>query len=142
MERFPEGLLPLGEVFTSFNPMYGQGISLSAGQALSLRRALERCAEGGARRDLAASYFEGCRDLNATGWSVMETRDLAFPSTKGVRPSDLEERWYVGNAVRLLAAKDPEVHALTVRVTHLLDPPSSLECTGIVERALAAMSSE
>ncbi len=115
MESFPEGLLPLGEVFTSFNPMYGQGISLSAGQALSLRRALERCAEGGARRDLAASYFEGCRDLNATGWSVMETRDLAYPSTKGARPSDLEERWRVGNAVRLLAEKDPEVGVLNVR---------------------------
>ena len=142
IESFPEGLLPLGEVFTSFNPMYVQGISLAAGQALSLRRALEQCAESGSRRDLAASYFEGCSDLNATGWSVMETRDLAYPSTKGARPSDLEERWRVGNAVRLLAEKDPEVHALTVRVTHLLEPPSSLESAGIVERALAAMGSE
>ena len=142
MERFPEGLLPLGEVFTSFNPMYGQGISLAGGQALSLRRALEKCAENGSRRDLAPSYFEGCADLNATGWSVMETHDLAYPSTKGARPSDLEERWRVGNAVRLLAEKDPEVHALTVRVTHLLEPPRSLERFGVVERALAAMSSE
>jgi 2-polyprenyl-6-methoxyphenol hydroxylase-like FAD-dependent oxidoreductase len=142
LERFPEGLLPLGEVFTSFNPMYGQGISLAAGQALSLRRALEKCAESNSRRDLAASYFEGCSDLNATGWSVMETRDLAYPSTKGARPSDLEERWRVGNAVRSLAEKDPEVHALTVRVTHLLEPPSSLERSGVVERALAAANSE
>jgi 2-polyprenyl-6-methoxyphenol hydroxylase-like FAD-dependent oxidoreductase len=142
MENFPEGLLPLGEVFTSFNPMYGQGMSLAAGQALALREALEQCAERGSDRDLAASYFGGCGDLNATGWAVMETRDLVYPSTNGSRPPDLEKRWRIGKAVRLLADKDPQVHALTVRVIHLLEPPSVLESTGIVERALAAMSSE
>ena len=142
MDRFPEGVLPLGEVFTSFNPMYGQGISLSAGQALSLRRALEQCANRGSDRDLATSYFEGCANLNATGWSVMETRDLAYPSTKGPRPSDLEERWRVGQAMRLLAEDDPDVHALTVRVTHLLEPPSSLQSADIVERAFAALAAK
>jgi hypothetical protein len=30
----------MGEALTSFNPMYGQGISLSAGQALALRTTL------------------------------------------------------------------------------------------------------
>ena len=142
MDRFPEGVLPLGEAFTSFNPMYGQGISLSAGQALSLRRALEQCAERGSHRGLASSYFEGCANLNATGWSVMETRDLAYPSTKGPRPSDLEERWRVAQAIRLLAEHDPDVHALTVRVTHLLEPPSSLQSADIVERAFAALAAK
>ena len=142
MDRFPEGVLPLGENFTSFNPMYGQGISLSAGQALSLRGALEQCAERGSQQGLAASYFDGCADLNATGWTAMETRDLAYPSTKGTRPSDLEERWRFGQAVRLLAEHDADVHALTVRVTHLLESPSSLQGRDIVERALAAFDSK
>jgi 2-polyprenyl-6-methoxyphenol hydroxylase-like FAD-dependent oxidoreductase len=139
MESFPLGLLPLGEVFTSFNPMYGQGISLAAGQALSLRQALEQSAETGSDRELAATYFQGCSDLNATGWSVMETRDLAYPSTKGPRASDLEERWRIGQAIRLLAETDLDVHTLSVRVTHLLEPPSALQNSGIVERALAAL---
>ena len=142
MDRLPEGVLPLGEAFTSFNPMYGQGISLSAGQALSLRAALERCAESGHQKDLAAHYFEGCVDLNATGWSVMETRDLAYSSTKGPRPPDLEDRWRNGRAIRLLAEHDADVHAMTVRVTHLLEPPSSLQRSGIVERALAEADSK
>ena len=142
MDRFPERVLPLGEAFTSFNPMYGQGISLSAGQGLSLRRALEQCAKRGSYRGLAASYFEGCGNLNATAWSVMETRDLAYPSTKGPRPADLEERWHVGQAIRLLAEHDPDVHAWTVRVTHLLESPSSLQSADIIERALAALGSK
>ena len=136
MDSFPDGLIPLGEAFTSFNPMYGQGISLSAGQALALRDALRECvADGGGLNGLANGYFNGSVDFNAVGWSVMETRDLAYDSTQGPRPADLEERWRMGQAIRRLAELDPEVHKLTVRVTHLLDPPSSLQDPAIVERA-------
>lgn len=141
MDRFPAGILPLGEVFTSFNPIYGQGISLAAGQALSLREALRHCADSGSMTKLAELYFQGCEDLNATGWSVMETRDLAYSSTKGNRPADIEERWRLGRAVRLLAEKDTDVHTLTVRVTHLLEPPSSLQQPEIANRALEMLDS-
>ena len=133
MARFPEGLLPMGEALTSFNPMYGQGISLAAGQALALRGALGACGDLG----LAAEYFNRCQQLNSIGWSVMETRDLAYSSTEGVRPADLEERWRMGSAIRQLAEQDPTVHALTVRVTHLLEPPDALNRADIVERARA-----
>ena len=141
MEGFPRGVLPLGEVFTSFNPMYGQGMSLAAGQAVALRQALQQCAEAGSLRDLATLYFQGCEGLNATGWSVMETRDLAYSSTKGERPADLKERWRMAQAIRNLAEDDVDVHALSVRVTHLLEPPSSLQHPDIVRRALETLNS-
>ena len=141
MEGFPRGVLPLGEVFTSFNPMYGQGMSLAAGQAVALRQALQQCAEAGSLRDLATLYFQGCEGLNATGWSVMETRDLAYSSTKGERPADLQERWRMAQAIRNLAEDDVDVHALSVRVTHLLEPPSSLQRLDIVRRALETLDS-
>lgn len=131
MPRFPDGLLPMGEALTSFNPMYGQGISLSAGQALSLRAGLLDTTDG----SLASRYFTGCENLNSAGWSVMETRDLAYPSTEGERPEDLENRWRIGAAIRRLAEQDTEVHTLSVRVTHLLEPPAVLTRPDIVERA-------
>jgi len=65
----------------------------------------------------------------------METRDLAYSSTEGELPSDLDEQWRMGIAIRMLSEIDPEVHALTARVTHLLDPPSVLSRPDIVERA-------
>jgi hypothetical protein len=132
MPRFPVGLLPMGEAITSFNPMYGQGISLAAGQALSLRAVLA----DGQNDDLASHYFAGCLELNSIGWSVMETRDLAYPSTTGERPAGLEDRWRMGVAIRKLAEQDAEVHALSVHVTHLLESPKSLARPDIVERAL------
>ena len=137
MPQFPEGLIPMGEALTSFNPMYGQGISLSAGQALALRTTLANSSS----EKFASEYFRHCKNLNLIGWTVMETRDLAYSSTEGELPSDLDERWRMGIAIRKLAEIDPEVHALTVRVTHLLDPPSVLSRPEIVERANDLMES-
>jgi len=131
MPGFPDGLLPMGEALASFNPMYGQGMSLAAGQALSLRAAVSI----GLDSDLTARYFDGCNTLNGVGWSVMETRDFAHESTSGERPSDLEDRWRAAMAIRGLAEVDPEVHALSVRVTHLLEPPSVMARPDIIERA-------
>ncbi len=130
MERFPRGVIPMGEAVTSFNPMYGQGISLSAGQAKAMRSALT-----GGLDCLAPRYFESSDALNQVGWSVMETRDLEHPSTVGERPADLENRWKMGAAIRKLAEVDAEVHRLSVNVTHLLEPPSVLAREDIVERA-------
>jgi len=131
MPGFPDGLLPMGEALASFNPMYGQGMSLAAGQALSLRAAVSI----GLDSDLTARYFDGCNTLNGVGWSVMETRDFAHESTSGERPSDLEDRWRAAMAIRGLAEVDPEVHALSVRVTHLLEPPSVMARPDIIEHA-------
>jgi hypothetical protein len=131
MPDFPRGLLPLGEALASFNPMYGQGMSLAAGQALSLREAIKEGFDG----NLAARYFGGCNVLNGVAWSVMETRDFAYGCTSGERPPDLEDRWRAALVIRRLAEVDPEVHALSVRVTHLLESPSVLAEPNIVERA-------
>ena len=131
MPGFPDGLLPMGEALASFNPMYGQGMSLAAGQALSLGEAVS----GGLDGNLAVRYFDGCNSLIGVGWSVMETRDFAYDSTSGERPPDLENRWRAALAIRRLAEIDPEVHALSVRVTHLLEPPSVMARADIVERA-------
>lgn len=131
MPAFPRGILPMGEALASFNPMYGQGMSLAAGQALSLREAIRDRFDG----NLAARYFESCNVLNGVGWSVMETRDFAYDTTSGDRPSDLKDRWRAALAIRRLAEVDPKVHALSVRVTHLLESPSVLAQPDIVERA-------
>lgn len=139
MDSFPRGVLPLGESFTSFNPMYGQGMSLAAGQALSLKRALQKCSETGSQIELSTDYFLGCKDLNEIGWSVMETRDFAYPSTEGNRPIDLAERWRMGKAIRALSEEDADVHTLSVRVTHLLESPNLLQHPDIVVRALSAL---
>ena len=41
LDRFPGGIVPLGDAVVSFNPTFGQGMTMTALQAGHLRRALE-----------------------------------------------------------------------------------------------------
>jgi 2-polyprenyl-6-methoxyphenol hydroxylase-like FAD-dependent oxidoreductase len=55
MEAHPEGFLPIGDAICSFNPVYGQGITVAALQALSLRDLLDQGTDDLSTRFLAES---------------------------------------------------------------------------------------
>ena len=55
MSRFPQGLLPFGDAIASFNPIYGQGMTVAAMNALALCESLRHGEDGLPRRFLRAS---------------------------------------------------------------------------------------
>ena len=129
--RLPDGLLVLGDAVASFNPIYGQGMSVAALEALALRRHLERGVEPRPRRwfrDLAAVVDVPC-DMSAGG-------DLVFPGVQGHRT--LKVRLAGAYLARLHAAADHDAHLATafIRVAGLVAPPQSLLRPGIVLRVL------
>jgi 2-polyprenyl-6-methoxyphenol hydroxylase-like FAD-dependent oxidoreductase len=142
LDGFPRGLLPIGDAICRFNPIYGQGMTVAAQEALILRdllRARNR------QRDLLAglgqAFIAAVQPVIGAAWSMSAVPDLVHPLTRGQRPDDLEESLQSHMALLRIATRDPDVYGLLVAVNHLMEPPSALQAPHLmrrVEMALAA----
>jgi 2-polyprenyl-6-methoxyphenol hydroxylase-like FAD-dependent oxidoreductase len=121
LREFPDGLLVIGDAVSSFNPIYGQGMTVAANQALALRRLLARDAEPSPRQ-----YFQLIAKTVNPPWDIAVGADLAFPDVPGTRTVK----------IRLVNAYMPRLHAAAVhdaalsaafaRVLGLIDRPEGL----------------
>jgi 2-polyprenyl-6-methoxyphenol hydroxylase-like FAD-dependent oxidoreductase len=133
MRRFPAGLLVLGDAVCSFNPVYGQGMTVAALEAWTLRNMLAHGSVPDARR-----YFREIARIVDVSWTISAGADLGFPGVEGDRNFQVR----MGNAymARLHAAavKDPTVTAAFFRVAGLVDPPTALMRPALMRRVLGA----
>jgi len=122
LERFPEGLLVLGDAIASFNPIYGQGMSVSALEGLHLHHAL---AEDGCD-DLAVRFFDRVENVVGNAWNVAVGSDFRFDETSGPEPpgTDILNR-YLSRMTRKAHHDDTLADAYT-RVVTMEKPPTSL----------------
>jgi 2-polyprenyl-6-methoxyphenol hydroxylase-like FAD-dependent oxidoreductase len=135
LESFPTGLLAIGDALCRFNPVFGQGMSVAAQEAVILGRLL---AEDVPMERLARDFFAAIQDTIATPWGVAVS-DFVYPATRGVRPADLAQRLQYGMALTKLAAQDPEVHRLTAEVSQLLKPQAALREPALAARVMSLM---
>lgn len=140
LDRFPDRLLPLGDVICRFNPAFGQGMSVAAQEAGVLKRLIEaRAFEADPLKGLARSFFAAIQDLLAAPWAVAES-DFIFEKTRGQRPNDFCLRLNFNAALQRLAAEDAAVHRIMSEVSHLIKPSSALRDPQIVDRVTALMA--
>jgi 2-polyprenyl-6-methoxyphenol hydroxylase-like FAD-dependent oxidoreductase len=121
LDRFPDGLLVVGDAVASFNPLYGQGMTVAALEALTLRRHLERGVEPRPRR-----WFRDLARVVDVPWDMSAGGDLAFPGVQGHRTA--KTRLANAYLARLHAAAADDAHLASafVRVAGLVAPPRSL----------------
>jgi 2-polyprenyl-6-methoxyphenol hydroxylase-like FAD-dependent oxidoreductase len=131
LHRFPAGLLVFGDAICSFNPIYGQGMTVAAVQA----EALHRCLRAG-DHDLARRFFPAAAKAIDPVWQLNAGGDLALPEIEGRRPlgTRLINR-YVARAQRA-AATEPAVATAFIRVGGLLDPPAAILAPRVLTRVL------
>lgn len=133
MQRFPEGLLVMGDAICSFNPIYGQGMTVAALEALALRTCLSSGTD-----DLARRFFRAALVPIRQAWELSANPDLCLPEIEGTPP--LSTRLLNGYMDRIFTAAeyDPVAVERFVRVTAMLDPASRLLRPGMMWRAAMA----
>jgi 2-polyprenyl-6-methoxyphenol hydroxylase-like FAD-dependent oxidoreductase len=121
----PPGLLPVADAICRFNPIYGQGMSVAAQQALALAELLSEEQTTGAEL-LQRRFFQRCDQIIEGPWSMAAVPDFVYPDTRGQRPADLRESLKFGQAFTELAARDASVHKLMQEINSLLKPRSAM----------------
>ncbi len=141
LEKFPHGLLPLGDAICRFNPIYGQGMSVAILEAELLKRLLTaRGAESDGLAGLAAAFFAEATKLIDTPWWTAAIPDFIDPRAKGQRPPDLEDTLKFSAALLKLAAQDAAVHKLLIEVQNLLKPRGAYRDPELIRRVKAVMA--
>ena len=135
LQQFPTGYLVFGDAICSFNPIYGQGMSVAALQAVELENTLT---SGDGDLELAKSFFRRAAKVVAIPWSIAVGNDLRIPESVGRRTAGVRFiNWYMSKPHK--AAHSDPVPALAFhRVGNLLAPPSSILHPRVAARVLWA----
>jgi 2-polyprenyl-6-methoxyphenol hydroxylase-like FAD-dependent oxidoreductase len=132
LDRFPAGILPLGDAVVSFDPTYGQGMTMTSLQAGHLRRALAN----GRDEDLAREVNRATAKTTYPVWTMTAIGDHKFHHATGPAPW-----WYrpVGNLFDQFlgaAETDPVLAEWFLRRFSLLDSLYMVPAPRLVGRTI------
>ncbi|MCC4314252.1 FAD-dependent monooxygenase [Streptomyces malaysiensis subsp. malaysiensis] len=133
--RAPGGLVVIGDAVCTFNPVYGQGITVAALGARALRAAAERHGSIGHR--MADTARKGIAAATNTAWMLSSSEDVRFPATTG-GPAGLPVRAqhrYLDRVIRR-ATVDPAVCNALHEVMSLVAAPTALMRPAVLRSVL------
>ncbi len=121
MARFPEGYLVFGDAICSFNPIYGQGMTVAALESLALQNCL---AQGS--QNLRARFFKEAAKVVDIAWSIAANNDLRITQMTGAgSPMVRFLNWYMSK-LHVAARRDRVVAIAFLHVSNLMASPKSL----------------
>jgi 2-polyprenyl-6-methoxyphenol hydroxylase-like FAD-dependent oxidoreductase len=138
-QQFPRGLLPIGDAICRFNPVFGQGMTVAAQEALILKRLLATANNTDPLEKLAPNFFAEIQEVLEAPWGVAMS-DFIYPKTRGKRPDNFAQRMQFNIGLVRLGAQDPSIHKLMFEVNHLPKRSSVLRTPEIAERVSNIMT--
>ncbi|MFJ9819069.1 FAD-dependent oxidoreductase [Streptomyces sp. NPDC101151] len=130
--QWPERLIALGDALATFNPAYGQGMSVAALGAQVLARELRQ--SGLAGPGLSRRVLRGAARHVDTAWATAVGMDVLYPGVRGGEPrfADRLAAWYTRRLTNAAtgsfdaAASLWDVTSLTAPPTRVLRPKALL----------------
>jgi len=133
LARFPKGYLVFGDAICSFNPVYGQGMTVAAQEALLLGE----CLAVGDEADLPQRFYKAVERVVDVPWDITVGNDLRHPQVTGARSAKVKFiNWYIGK-LHKAARHDAEVAAAFLEVANLKAPPERLLHPAVVGRVIS-----
>jgi 2-polyprenyl-6-methoxyphenol hydroxylase-like FAD-dependent oxidoreductase len=121
LKTFPRRLIAIGDAISSFNPLYGQGMSVAALEAVALHDALSS-----GRDEVPQRYFKATRRIVDVAWDLAVGSDLSLPEVDGHRSPITKVSNVWAEQILRAAEHDPYVAEVFGSVADLVAPPSVL----------------
>jgi len=146
LSRWPDRFVVAGDAVGSFNPAYGQGISVAATSAVDLDDAFEAAGtrdNGQIPVGLTAGLRKPIARRVDGAWMLSANSDLVYPGAAPgplPLPARLTQR-YMGRLVQVATSKGPAATAL-LDTYHLLAPPEAVFRPRVVAEVLRGPKTE
>ena len=129
LPRWPDGFVVLGDAVCAFNPVYGQGMSMAAKEAMVLDRCLQeqhRRRPAGDLAGLARRFQQQLAPTIQPVWTIATGEDRRVPGVEGGQPGRSAQLlyWYLGRVLQL-TTEDIFARQIFFEVLNL-DQPTAL----------------
>jgi flavin-dependent dehydrogenase len=132
---WPAGLIAVGDSVCTFNPIYGQGMSVACLGAELLGRVLA----GADSHSFEGEFQRRLGRLVRDPWAMATGEDYRYPETEGPPRGPLTKaaHWYAQQVTRA-AVSDVRVHRAFIEAIHMLRRPATLARPDLAARVLVA----
>jgi 2-polyprenyl-6-methoxyphenol hydroxylase-like FAD-dependent oxidoreductase len=121
LERFPEGLLVMGDAVCSFNPVYAQGMTVAALESRTLAQQLRKTSV-----PQPHDFFQEIARQIDSPWEFAAIADLGYAGVEGPRTAKVRMiNAYIARLQRA-AVHDASLTNAFMRVAGLIDKPTAL----------------
>ncbi|MFE5730948.1 NAD(P)/FAD-dependent oxidoreductase [Streptomyces sp. NPDC056528] len=132
LNRFPGGLVVVGDALASVNPVYGQGLTLAALAANALGAHLRSTPFP---QSPARDYFRLVEAVVEGAWQLSTAADLAQPHVTGPYPRGHRVQKWVADRLTEASVRDSAVNTRYMGVVNMELPPKALTDPRFLARA-------
>jgi 2-polyprenyl-6-methoxyphenol hydroxylase-like FAD-dependent oxidoreductase len=138
--NLPEGFVAVGDSACAFNPVYGQGMTIAALGALTMKQCLDeqpRLRPNGSLQGFAQRFQKRLAKVNKAPWLMATGEDYRYDETVGGSCGVMTRfmHWYMDRVLRL-ATREVEVRDVLLHVFSMILPPSALFGRNILWRVI------